>query len=69
MTAITGNRNIENAAIVIEQQRLAGRTARDTRGTGAAGDLLSGERVIEVKANGRIGTRPAGDAGCLRAVP
>lgn len=48
------NRQVENAAIafVIEQEALQGREAGDSRGRGAAGDLVSGERVIEVKAYG-----------------
>lgn len=46
-----GNPAIEKAAIefVIEQERLQGRTARDTRGR-RAGDLESDSRIIEVKA-------------------
>lgn len=49
------NRQIEDAALtyVIEQEALEGRSAQDTRGKGAAGDLLSHDRVIEVKAYGK----------------
>jgi len=48
------NRQIESAAIayVIEREADDGREAHDTRGGGAAGDLVSGDRVIEVKAYG-----------------
>lgn len=48
-----GNPAVEKAAIefVIEQERLQGRTARDTRGRGA-GDIESDGRIIEVKAYG-----------------
>jgi hypothetical protein len=51
---IVGNKRIEDAAIrfVIEQERRFGREARDTRYRGAAADLESGGRVIEVKAVG-----------------
>lgn len=48
------NRQIESAAItyVIECEAQEGRQAHDTRGRGVAGDLVSGDRVIEVKAYG-----------------
>jgi hypothetical protein len=54
-TEVRGPRQIEDVAIeyVIERERAEGRAARDTRHVpGAAGDLLSGDRVIEVKACG-----------------
>lgn len=53
---LIGNKAIEDAAItfVLEQERLAGREARDMRYRGAAADLESGERVIEVKAAARF---------------
>lgn len=56
MAAITTNRAVEDAAIawVIAVEQQEGREAADTRGSGAPGDLLSGERVIEVKAFGRL---------------
>ena len=49
---LVGNKAVEDAAVtyVIAQEQVRGRQARDTRG---AGDLVSGERVIEVKAYGR----------------
>ncbi len=52
---LVGNRAVEDAAIayVIAHEQVSGRQARDARGTGAAGDLVSDERVIEVKAYGR----------------
>jgi hypothetical protein len=52
---LLGNRAIEDAAIawVIELERAAGREPRDTRHAGAAGDIESSWRVIEVKAAGR----------------
>ena len=49
------NRTVEDAAIafVIKYEGAAGRKARDTRGRGAAGDVVSDDgRVIEVKAYG-----------------
>lgn len=48
------NRQIENAALayVIACEAAEGRTAVDTRGKGAADDLMSDGRVIEVKASG-----------------
>jgi hypothetical protein len=51
---IIGNKQVEDAAIrfVIEQERGVGREARDTRYRGAAADLESGGRIIEVKAVG-----------------
>lgn len=53
---LIGNKAIEDAAItfVVEQERRADRKARDMRYRGAAGDLESGERVIEVKAAARF---------------
>lgn len=52
---LVGNRAIEDAAVahVMQYEQLHGRRARDTRHTGAAGDLVSGDRVIEVKAYGK----------------
>lgn len=52
--SIQGNRAVENAALsyVTTHEQSRGRAAHDTRGTGAAGDLVSAERVIEVKAYG-----------------
>ena len=51
---IVGPRAVESAAIayVIASEREAGRQARDVRGTGAAGDVDSPPRTIEVKAFG-----------------
>jgi hypothetical protein len=51
---IVGNKKIEDAAIrfVIEQERRFGRAARDTRHAGAAADIESDGRTIEVKAFG-----------------
>ncbi len=51
---LVGNRAVENAAIefVMQYERTRGRDAIDTRHAGAAGDLASPERVIEVKAYG-----------------
>lgn len=51
---IVGNKRIEDAAIrfVIDQERRFGREARDTRHHGAAADIESGGRTIEVKAFG-----------------
>lgn len=53
--AIVGNKAIEDAAIafVIEFERAQGRAARDTRYRGAAADLESEGRLIEVKAVAR----------------
>lgn len=53
-TPLRSNVEIEQAAIafVIEQERLAGRTARDTRHQGAVADIESDDRFIEVKAAG-----------------
>jgi len=50
---LTG-RAVEQAAIefVRDQERAAGRDARDVRGTGAAGDIGNPPRTIEVKAYG-----------------
>lgn len=51
----TTNRAVESAAIqwVLELEHEAGRDPLDTRGTGAAGDISSPPRTIEVKAYGR----------------
>jgi len=52
---LAGPRVIETASVlwVIEQERLAGRTATDTRRlAGAMADVLSPPRVIEIKAFG-----------------
>lgn len=51
---IVGNKRIEDAAIafVIDLERRAGRDATDTRHRGAAADVESGGRTIEVKAFG-----------------
>lgn len=54
-TELRGPGQIEDAAIeyVIERERAEGRDARDTRhDEDAPGDLVSGDRVIEVKACG-----------------
>ena len=53
-TEILGPRAVESAAIgyVVVTEREAGRQARDVRGTGAAGDVDSPPRTIEVKAFG-----------------
>jgi len=53
---IVGNRRIEDAAIrfVVEQERRFGREAKDTRHRGAAADLESAGRTIEVKAVGGL---------------
>lgn len=57
MVEIAGNHAIENAAVawVISLERAAGRDARDARHTGAAVDITSPPRLIEVKAYGRSG--------------
>jgi hypothetical protein len=49
---IAGIKAVEDAAIafVMRMEREAGRDPRDTRHAGAAADIESGERVIEVKA-------------------
>jgi hypothetical protein len=51
---IIGNKKIEDAAIrfVMEQEQKFGRAARDTRHAGAAADIESAGRTIEVKAFG-----------------
>lgn len=51
---LRGNKAIEDAAIayVMERERLAGRSPRDTRYRGAPADIESPPRVIEVKAFG-----------------
>jgi hypothetical protein len=52
---LTNNRSVEDAAIawVLRIEHEAGREAVDTRGTGAAADVSSPPRLIEVKAYGR----------------
>jgi hypothetical protein len=52
---VVGNKAIEDAAIqhVLDHERRQGRHPRDTRHRGAAGDVQSGDRLIEVKAAGR----------------
>ena len=60
-TELRGPKQVEDAAIayVVELERAEGREARDTRHeAGAVGDLVSGDRVIEVKA---CGTSSRGD--------
>ncbi len=54
MTELVSNRAIEDAAIafVVAYERSQARTATDSRGKGAAGDIESEGRVIEVKAAG-----------------
>lgn len=49
------NKTVEDAAVgfVIQHEQVAGRTAHDVRGTGAAGDVQSTGRMIEVKAYGK----------------
>ena len=51
---LVGNKAVEDAAIafVIDHERRSGRVARDTRGRGAAADVESDDRIIEVKAAG-----------------
>lgn len=51
----TSNRAVEDAAIgwVLHLEREAGRVPVDARGTGAAADISSPPRMIEVKAYGR----------------
>ncbi|WP_432501807.1 protein NO VEIN domain-containing protein [Kineococcus arenarius] len=53
-TPNTTNRQVEGAAIayVIRRETEDGRPAQDTRGRGAAADVVAGDRVIEVKAYG-----------------
>ena len=54
-TELRGPKQIEDAAIayVIERERVEGREARDTRYVvGEVADVVSGDRVIEVKACG-----------------
>lgn len=55
MPEIIGNRGIDDAAIawVSDLERSAGRAPRDARHAGAAGDIESPPRVIEVKAFGK----------------
>lgn len=52
--AYMSNRAIEDAAIafVLDWEAAHGRPSRDTRGTGAAGDVAGHLRTIEVKAYG-----------------
>lgn len=52
---LASNKAVEDAAIawVIEYERGRGREAHDARYTGAAGDVQSDGRVIEVKAFGK----------------
>jgi Domain of unknown function (DUF3883) len=52
---LAGNKTVEDAAIawVMELERAAGRTPRDTRYTGAPADIESPPRLIEVKAFGK----------------
>lgn len=52
---IVGNQAVEKAAIeyVIAKEAAAERLAVDVRGTGAAGDVSSPPRMIEVKAFGK----------------
>ena len=49
------NKQVEDAAIafVVAHEQAAGRTATDVRYTGAAGDVESTGRVIEIKAFGK----------------
>jgi hypothetical protein len=44
-------RSVEDAAIafVLAEEAAAGRLARDVRGTRALGDVVSGERIVEVR--------------------
>lgn len=53
---IVGNKKIEDAAIrfVIDAERRVGRQAKDTRYQGAAADIESNDRTIEVKAVGGL---------------
>jgi hypothetical protein len=55
MADLVGNRAVEDAAIawVMEFERAAGRNPRDTRHRGAAADIESPPRLIEVKAFGK----------------
>jgi hypothetical protein len=55
MAEIIGNNAIESAAIawVMDLERNAGREPVDTRFAGAAADIVSPPRVIEVKAFGK----------------
>lgn len=55
MTELIGSKPIEDAAIawVMELERAAGRTPRDTRHAGAPADIESPPRLIEVKAFGK----------------
>ena len=49
---VDGGRALEEAAIafVLEQEAAQGRLARDVRGTRTAGDVVSGDRTVEVRA-------------------
>lgn len=55
VTELTSNKAVEDAAIawVLDLERAAGREPRETRYQGAAGDIESPPRVIEVKAFGK----------------
>jgi Protein NO VEIN, C-terminal len=55
MVELVGNKAIEEAALawVMELERAAGRTPRDTRFAGAPADIESLPRLIEVKAFGK----------------
>src|SRR5438128_1525669 len=59
MAEIVGSNAVEDAAIawVMERERRAGRKPRDTRHCGAAADIDSPPRVIEVKAVGKASCR------------
>jgi Domain of unknown function (DUF3883) len=54
MAELVGNKAIEDAAVkwVMELERAAGRQPQDTRHKGAAADIQSPPRVIEVKSFG-----------------
>lgn len=54
MTEIAGNHAIEASAIewVLAYERSQGREPRDTRGQGGSADIVSSDRVVEVKAYG-----------------
>jgi hypothetical protein len=55
MSENTTNRAVEDAAVafVLSYERHQGRSAADTRGTGAPADVQSDRRLIEIKAYGR----------------
>lgn len=52
---VVSNKAVEDAAVlyVIQHEQAAGRVAHDVRGTGAAGDVSSVGRMIEIKAYGK----------------